>query len=79
MEVFSLEDDGSELFITQSNAEDTQNVNYSPILGDGRNFQAPLVSVGNHANFNLLDPQYDNISDDDFDIPSSQVIPVNNR
>ena len=69
MDVFSLEeDDGDEIFITQSSQQSSQvdeveNVN-SPILGDASDLRKSLVS--------LLDSKYSDIFDDDFEIPCSQ-------
>ena len=65
--MFSLEeDDGNELFITQSSPKRRK---LSGILGDGMDFSSPLVSlVPSRKN----EPYYLDISDDDFtDIPSS--------
>ena len=71
MDTFSLEDeDCDELFITQSssnggdNSDTTEIMKSSPVLSDGNSFSEPLVSV--------LDTKYSDISDEDFNIPSSQ-------
>ena len=73
MDVFSLEeDDCSQLFITQSLPKSGENRGLiSDILGNGSDFTSPCVSLVNRRS--IHDPQYSNISDDDFvDIPSSQ-------
>ena len=71
MDVFSLEeDDGDEIFITQSSQQSSQVdevenvVKNSPILGDASDLRKSLVS--------LLDSKYSDICDDDFEIPCSQ-------
>ena len=62
--MFSLEDDdGDQLFITQSPKESDKGGD-SSVLGEGGNFQMPC--------FSLVDNKYSDISDDDFEIPSSQ-------
>ena len=72
MEVFSLEeDDCNELFITQSCSGDNNSVNssvndgFSGVLGDPMDFASPCSS--------LVNAHYSDISDDDFEIPSSQM------
>ena len=75
-EVFSLEDDYGDLFITQSdnilNVDSSQNdekEEESGILSDPFDFSSPCVSLVS----NEKEPQYSDISDaEDFDIPSSQ-------
>ena len=65
MDVFSLEeDDGNELFLTQSSNSDKQvNPNFG-ILGDSSDFSSPCVS--------LVRPVYEDISEDEFEFPSTQ-------
>ena len=70
----SEEDDGNELFITQTlsdKKDEGQNTN-SPILGDRFDFGSPLVSIGNGEKINAVGGSYEDISDDDFEISSSQ-------
>ena len=76
MDVFSLEDeDCNELFITQSSKNESDGRRESIILGDPMDFGRPLgsivTSVLTPASESNL-PQYEDISDDDFDIPLSQ-------
>ena len=70
MELFSLEDEEyNQLFITQSSNNSvnvTENVGNSSILRDPLDFKSPCVSV--------LSDKYSDISDDEFDIPSSQIV-----
>ena len=70
MELFSLEDEEySQLFITQSSNNSvnvTENDGNGSILGDPLDFKSPCVSV--------LSDQYSDISDEEFDIPSSQMV-----
>ena len=67
--LFPEDDDGDELFITQclqdsNNKEESgESVQKSPVLGDDENFQSQIV---------LLDNKYSDISDDNFEIISSQ-------
>ena len=69
MELFSLEDDeGSDLFITQSSPKRNNNVSQNDglkLLPDGMDFQSPCSSI--------LNAHYSDISDDDFDMHSSQI------
>ena len=73
MNVCSLEDDDYEgLFITQSDNSSSGSSNNLSILGDGTDISSPCVS--------LIPPKqkadechYSDISDDDFEIPSSQI------
>ena len=75
-EVFSLEDDYGDLFITQSdnnlNVDSSQNYKNeeeSGILSDPFDFSSPCVSMISKQK----EPQYSDISDaEDFEIPSSQ-------
>ena len=60
MEIFSPEDD---LFITQGTRVKNQN-HVSSILGDSNDLLLPC--------FSLMDSKYSVLSDNDFDIPSSQ-------
>lgn len=65
MELFSLEDDDvSGLFITQSDNSDVCKGNGEGLLSEESSFIEP--------NFSLLQLQYKNISDDEFEIPSLQ-------
>ena len=66
MEVFSLEDDdGNDLFITQSSTLDKDLSQNNSILGDSANFSSPCVSI-----IPGVSAHYSDISDDDFqDIP----------
>ena len=68
MDVFSLEDEEYEhLFITQSSDNSEKNA----ILEDPNDFSSPCVSlVPQRAN---IEARYSDISDDEFDIPSSQI------
>ena len=71
MELFLLEeDDGNDMFITQSSYLDSSsNSNYGSILGNANDFKSPCVSIANP-----LSQDYSDISDDDFvNIPCSQV------
>ena len=74
MDICSVEDeDCSELFTTQnSKGIVSDSLDSGPILGDGSNFRAPLISLT--PNFNVGGDHYEDISEDDFDIPSSQVM-----
>ena len=64
MDPFSLEDeDCNELFITQEPSQKGGNDNF--ILGDGHDFVSPMWS--------LLDLKYSDISEDEFELPSSQL------
>ena len=69
MEFISLEDEGNELFITQESKAMEDSVVGHGILPEAMDFGAPLMSVVSEAK-----PQYSDISDDDFDFPSSQVV-----
>ena len=74
MEIYSLEeDDGHELFLTQNSATKDINGRKTAILGDGMDFQSPCALLIHAADFNIVGSQYKDISDDDFEIPSSQV------
>ena len=69
MDLFSLEEDEcNEMFITQSSKDNCvrNDGNLSPILGDGFDFGAPLVSLCHQVNGNNSEPVYEDISDDDF-------------
>ena len=82
MEISLEDDDCHELFITQSRKNDNGNVNNSPIFGDPMDFRRPLGSIV--TSFLTLPitsnlPQYEDISDDVFDIPLSQNKPANVR
>ena len=80
MEVFFLEEeDSNEMFLTQVSQEDKNCDDNRSIFGDGMDFQSPCVSLRRDANFNLMSSQYDDISDEDFEIPSSQEIVTNDR
>ena len=72
-EVFSLEDDYGDIFITQSDKvlhEDNSDKSDVEILPDPMDFSSPCVSLVSKHN----DAQYSDISDDDmFEIPSSQT------
>ena len=73
MDIFSLEeDDGNELFLTQSKSDSADLRNYSQnisILGDPLDFKSPCASLVSRSQ-----TQYSDISEDDFeDIPSSQI------
>ena len=75
MDMFSLEhEDCNELFITQTspkyNRESSQNA--LSILGNGDDFGSPLVMVGSQGEMRSNVAHYEDISDDDFEIPSSQ-------
>ena len=79
MEVFSLEeDDCPELFITQSSS-DSNGIENNSILVDENDFQSPCVSLVSPPKQNALGGNYEDISDDDFDIPSSQLQMSDNR
>ena len=70
MDLFSLEDDdGNDLFITQSSNSSNGN-NSNSVIGDGSDFSSPCVSL---VSKNAA-PQYEDISDDDFEIPCSQAV-----
>ena len=74
MDVFSLEDDdGNELFITQSSNDDNA-TNGLSIIGDGNDFLSPCVSILDKSKGVSDQQHYEDISDDDFEIPSSQVV-----
>ena len=66
MEVFSLEDEGNDLFITQQD----KIVENSGILNDGMDFQSPCSGIVTGA----IDAKYSDISDfeSDVDVPSLQ-------
>ena len=76
MELFSLEDDYRDIFITQSDKvvndkvnESNESSGKSVIFGDPLDFSSPCVSLVSSTS----DVHYSDISDDDnFDIPSSQ-------
>ena len=74
MELFSLEeDDGNDLFITQSSHLDNNNRQNVSILGSPTDFASPCASI-----LNANSSQYSDISDDEFvDIPCSQQPNVN--
>ena len=73
MEVFSLEEDECpDLFLTQSSVNVQDNNRNNSILGDGMDFQSPCVSLIPAARFDGMASHYEDISDDDFQIPSSQ-------
>ena len=67
MDVFSLEDEGNDLFLTQKDPEHKFDVKNVGILGDGSDFVSPCVSL-----VSVKQDQYSDISDDDFEFPSSQ-------
>ena len=73
MELFSLEEDeGNELFITQTPSEKKDEDKFGGILGDPMDFSSPCKSVIGEGN--NTSQQYSDISDDEnFDIPSSQM------
>ena len=72
MELYSLEDDDChELFITQSDSKKDESGSKS-ILMDENDFQSPCVSLVSNSKANALGCDYEDISDDDFQIPSSQ-------
>ena len=85
MDVFSLEDDDYDsLFITQldtnNNGKDNTGVfgeSVSGVLGDGTNFLSPRVSIVSQSA--SVPAQYSDISDDDFNIPSSQPVHMDTR
>ena len=71
MERYSLEEDeANDLFIPQKSPSDKSDENITNnVLGERTDFQSPCVSLVNSSQ-----PQYSDISDDDFmEIPSSQV------
>ena len=74
----SLKDNNSsELFITQEPVavtNDGSNLNSSDlcILGDDKNLGSPLKSIQRDGNVVAMSSLYEDISDDDFEIPSSQ-------
>ena len=75
MDVFSLEEeDSNELFITQSPKanEDVVEMENMSILGDGFDFTSPMVSIGSDGRMNSVGDPYEDISDEDFEIPPSQ-------
>ena len=74
MEVFSLEDDYGDMFITQSGGintgDDNSSNNSVQVLPYPMDFSSPCVSLTSSNNV----PQYSDISDDeDFQIPPSQM------
>ena len=80
MEVFSLEDDYSDIFITQSdkvvNQEDNGIDESNGLINDPMDFSSPCVSLVSGKS----DVHYSDISDDEaFDIPSSQKCNENER
>ena len=73
-EVFSLEDDYGDIFITQSdkivNSNGAESCSNGGILPDPMDFSSPNVSLISRPSQNV---QYSDISDDEtFDIPSLQ-------
>ena len=75
MDVYSLEkDDCNDLFITQSSGDNKINSSLS-VIGDGSDFSSPCVSLVKSSTGVCNVPQYEDISDEDFDIPSSQLDP----
>ena len=69
MDNFSLEDNDSQsLFITQSSNSDISNI----ITGDPSDFSSPCVSLLSQREGDD-NAHYSDISDDDFEIPSSQI------
>ena len=73
MEFYSLEeDDGNELFITQESWDSGDKV-LKVNENDGLDYECPNLTQGCHA-------KYSDISDDDdFQIPSSQIVDNNKR
>ena len=63
MEMFSLEDDGNELFITQESAR-------SDILNNSVGLSGQ--SLAQSMETSVFKSHYSDISEDDFEIPSSQ-------
>ena len=49
------------------------------VIGDGNDFLSPCVSIVKSGNGGSNVTQYEDISDDDFDIPCSQMPAANNR
>ena len=73
MDTFSIEDDdGDSLFITQSSDKSDKSDNVG-ILGDSSDFSSPCVSLISSGK--VGDAQYSDISEDEFDIPCSQISP----
>ena len=74
MDLFSLEedDDYEGLFITQSSS----NSDNSGLLGNPEDFTSPCVSLEAQKGHGA---QYSDISDYDFDIPSSQISQDRNK
>ena len=68
MDMYSLEDDGNDLFITQQSPSDKSDRNVTKsVFGDVADFQSPCISL-------VIQQHYSDISNDDFmDIPSSQI------
>lgn len=73
MEFYSLEEDNrNELFITQESRDSGDKV-VKVNENDGLDYKCPNLTQGCHA-------QYSDISDDDdFQIPSSQIVDNNKR
>ena len=67
MEVFSLEEDDNSLFITQSDSGSSFPTGENSILGNANDFVLPCVSI-----VEGIGQHYSDISEDEFDIPSSQ-------
>ena len=67
MEMYSLEDDGNGLFLTQRDPIESGNSQSAGILGDGSDFVSPCASLDS-----VKQDQYSDISDDECDFQSSQ-------
>ena len=78
IDVYSLMEDAcSDLFITQSSGDKNSNNSLS-VIGNGSVFLSPCVSIVKSGNVGSNVTQYEDISDDDFDIPCSQMPAANN-
>ena len=78
MDVFSLEnDDFNGMFITQSDPDVSDNGNKSQISTSGSSTSGSMLSLltENSSDF----PVYEDISDDDFEIPPSQIFQRQDR
>ena len=70
MDIFSLEDDGNEMFITQEDSGIQNDSQIGSILGDENDFQSPCRGV-----FDVGGMLYSDISDEDsnYEMTSLQV------
>ena len=67
MDVYSLEEDENQLFLTQRDSQRDSTSEESLILRNPLDFASPCASL-----LGVKQDQYSDISDDEFDIPCSQ-------